>query len=91
MHNKSRQIFSSALLVSTISSFKSIENEDDVYIGKDCVKNFCEYLRKQAMKIINFKKKKMKLLTKEQPESYENAKICYIYQEKQIFERKKIS
>ena len=26
------------------------------------------------MKIINFKKKKMKLLTKEQRESYENAK-----------------
>ena len=38
------------------------------------------------MKIINFKKKKMKLLTKEQPESYENAKICYICQEK--FENK---
>ena len=34
------------------------------------------------MKIINFKKKKMKLLTKEQPESYENAKICYICEEK---------
>ena len=30
------------------------------------------------MKISNFKKKKMKLLTKEQQESYENAKICYI-------------
>ena len=30
------------------------------------------------MIIINFKKKKMKLLTKEQQESYENAKICYI-------------
>ena len=34
------------------------------------------------MKIINFKKKKIKLLTKEQQESYENAKICYIYKEK---------
>ena len=31
--------------------------------------------------IINFKKKKMKLLTKEQQESYENAKICYICKE----------
>ena len=72
--------------MSTISLFKGIENEDDVYIGKDYVKNFCEYLREQAMKIINFKKKKMKLLTKEQPESYENAKICYICQEK--FENK---
>ena len=29
------------------------------------------------MKIIHFKKKKI-LLTKEQEESYENAKICYI-------------
>ena len=30
------------------------------------------------MKIIEFKKKKMKLLIKGQQESYENAKICYI-------------
>ena len=34
------------------------------------------------MKIISFKKKKMKLLTKKQPESYENAKINYICKEK---------
>ena len=39
---------------------------------------FCEFLRDGAMEIINFKKKKMKLLTKEQQESYENAKMCYI-------------
>ena len=38
------------------------------------------------MKIINFKKEKMRLLTKEQQESYENAKICYICKEK--FENK---
>ena len=34
------------------------------------------------MKIINFKKEKMKLLTKEQQESCENAKIYYICKEK---------
>ena len=34
------------------------------------------------MNIINFKKKKMKLLTKGQQESYENSKICYICKEK---------
>ena len=34
------------------------------------------------MKIINFKKKKIKLLTKEQQESYKNAKICYICEKK---------
>ena len=42
------------------------------------MKKFCEFLRKHAMKIINFKKKKMKLLTKKQQGSYENAKISYI-------------
>ena len=38
------------------------------------------------MKMINFKKKKMKLLTKEQQESYKNAIICDICKEK--FENK---
>ena len=50
--------------MSTISPFKSIENKHDVHKGKDCIKLFCEYLREQAMKMINFKMKKMKLLTK---------------------------
>ena len=76
----------SGFSMSTISSFRSIENKHDVYRGKDCMKKFCEFLREHAMKIINFKKKKMKLLTKEQQESYENAKICYICKEK--FENK---
>ena len=64
--------------MSTISSFKSIENKHDVYRGKDCKKMFFESLREQAMKMINFKKKKMKLLTKKQQEFYKNAIICYI-------------
>ena len=72
--------------MSTISSFKSIENKHNVYRGKDCTKNFCETLREHAMKIRNFKKKKMKLLTKEDQKSYENPKICYICREK--FENK---
>ena len=56
--------------MSTISSFPSIENKHDIYRGKDCMKKICESLREQAMNIINFKKKKIKLLTKEQQESY---------------------
>ena len=68
--------------VSIISLFRSIESKHGVYRGKDCIKKFCESLREHAMKIINFKKKKMKLLTKKQQESYENAKICYICKEK---------
>ena len=50
------------------------------------MKTFCESFREQTLKIINFKNKKVNLLTKEQQESYENAKIYYICQEK--FENK---
>ena len=66
----------------SLSSFRSIENRHDVYRGKDSIKKFCESLRERAMKIINFKKIKMTLLTKQQQESYQNAKICYICKEK---------
>ena len=52
------------------------------------MKKCCECLREHAMNIINFKKKKIKLLTKEQQESYKNAKICYICKEK--FENKNV-
>ena len=55
--------------MSTISSFKNIENKHDVYRGKDYMKKFCDSLRKHALKILNFKKKKMMLLTKEMQES----------------------
>ena len=46
------------------------------------MKKFCEFLREHTMKIINFENKKMKLITKEQQESYKNAKICYICEQK---------
>ena len=46
------------------------------------MKKICDSLRKHTIKIINFKKKNMKLLTKEQQGSQENAKICYICKEK---------
>ena len=48
------------------SSFKSTKNKYGVYRDKDCMKKFCEYLREHGMKIINFKGKKMRLLTNEQ-------------------------
>ena len=79
---KLREHISSDFSISTISSFRNIENKHDVYGGKDCMKRFCEFLRGHSMKRINFKKKKMKLLTKEKQESYGNSKICYICKEK---------
>ena len=85
MYNRKEHI-PSGFPVSTISSFRSIENRHDVYRRKNCMEKLCEFLGEQAMEIINFKKNKMKLLTKEQQESNENAKICYICKEK--FENK---
>ena len=35
-----------AFPMSTILSFKSIENKHDTYRGKDCMKKFCKSLRK---------------------------------------------
>ena len=76
----------SGFSMSTISSFRGIENKHYAYRSKGCMKKFCESLRELAMKMINFKKKKMKLFTKEQQESYKNATSCYICNEK--FENK---
>ena len=63
--------------MSTLSSFRNIENiknNHDVYRGKDYIKDFYEFLREHAIKIINFQKKKVTLLTKKQNESYKNMK-----------------
>ena len=49
----------SRFTMSTISSFRSTENRHDVYRGKDFMKKFCEFLREHAVKISNFKKKKL--------------------------------
>ena len=60
----------------TILSFKCIENKRDVYKRKDCMK---EFLRQDAMKMINFKKK---ALAEKQQELCGNVKICFICYEK---------
>ena len=49
----------SSFSMSTISSFKGIDNKVNVYRGKHCMKNFCEFLREHALKIIIIKKKKL--------------------------------
>ena len=55
---KVSQHIPSSFSIFTISSFRSIENKHDVYIGKDCMRKFREFLREHAMKIINVKRKK---------------------------------
>ena len=59
--------------MSAIWTFDGIDNNCDIYRRKDCMKKFCEYLREHTMKIINFEKKKMILLTNEQQKLYEKT------------------
>ena len=42
------------------------------------MKKICESLREHAKKIIDFEKKKMLPLTKEELKSYQDTKVCYI-------------
>ena len=62
----------------TCYSFDKSKNERKYYRGEDCMKIFCEDLKDQAMKIINYEKKEMMPLTGEEKETHENQKICYI-------------
>ena len=64
--------------MSTLWAFDNMENKNTLNLGKDCMKKFCEYLRKHAKNIIDFEKKKMLPLTKEEIKSHQDTKICYI-------------
>ena len=59
--------------MSMILTFHGIENKNDVHRCEDCMKIFCE-----SMKKINFEKKEKILLTDELQESYEKRKTCCI-------------
>ena len=56
---------SSGLSMSAILSIKEIKNKHVSFSDEDCMKKFCECLKKYKTRIINFEEKKMKLLTTE--------------------------
>ena len=62
----------------THCSFNKSENTLNYYRGEDCMKKFCKDLREHATKIINYEKKDMITLTKNEEENYNNQKVCYI-------------
>ena len=53
----------------TRCSFDKKENKLNYYRGKDCIEKLCKKLKKRAMKIINYEKKEMIPLTKEEKKS----------------------
>ena len=58
--------------------FVPTKNKLDYYRGKNCMKNFCLDLKEYATKIINYEKKEMIQLTKEEKEIHNMQKVCYI-------------
>ena len=63
----------------TNCSFDATKIKLGCYKCEDCMEMFCKDLRDHAMKIINYEKKEMILLTDEENKSYEEQKVCYIY------------
>ena len=64
--------------MSTIWECDHIENKHTLYCGKDCRKKFSYSVRQHVKNIIDFKKKKILLLTKEELKSHQDTKVCHI-------------
>ena len=62
----------------THCSFDKSKNKLNYYRGEDCMEKFCKDSKEHATKIINYEKKDMIPLAKEEEESYNNQKVCYI-------------
>ena len=60
------------------SSFYATQNKFDCYRGKNYMKNFCLDLREHAAKIIDYEKKEMIPLTKEEKNWQNDQKTCYM-------------
>ena len=64
--------------MSTISAYDYIGNKNTLNRGKVCMKKCCETLREHAKSIIDFEKKKMLPLTKEELISHQDGRNCCI-------------
>ena len=65
--------------MSTIWAFNNIENNHTLCGREDCMKKFCSSLSEHATNILNFEKKKILLLIKEEVKLHQDARkscIC---------------
>ena len=75
---KINQHIPSGYSIYTNCSFDKSNNKLSYYRGEDCMKRFCKDLKDHASKIIDFKKKTMIPLTKEEEDNYNKENTCYI-------------
>ena len=62
----------------THCSFDKTKNRLDYYRGEDCMKNFCLDLKGHVTKIINYEKKEMIPLIKEEKNMHNDQRFCHI-------------
>ena len=60
-----------------ICSFDKKENKLYHYREKDCIENLCKKLKKEALELINYKKRDIIPLTQEENNRYNEQEICY--------------
>ena len=70
----------------TSCSFDEKENKLNYYRGKDCIEKVCKKLKKLATKIINYGKKEMIPLTKEEKKVLKHE-ACYICQKEFCYDK----
>ena len=75
---KINQHIPSGYSIYTNCSFDKANNKLSYYRGEDCMKRFCKDLKNHATKIIDFKKKTMIPLTKEEEDNYNKEITCHI-------------
>ena len=75
---KINKLTPSGYSIFTSCSFDESKNKLNYYRGKDCMKKFCKDLKEHATRIINFEKKKIIPLTKEEKINYNDQQIRYI-------------
>ena len=68
----------SSYSIFTSCSFDESKNKFSYYRGKDCMKKFCKDLKEHATRILNYEKKKIIPLTKEEKINYNDQQVCYI-------------
>ena len=74
---KINQHIPSGYSIYTSCSFDKYNNKLSYYRGEDCMRRFCKDLKDHAIKIIDFKKKDMIPLTKEEKDN-NKENICHI-------------
>ena len=76
---KINQHFPSGYSIFTNCSFdKSYNNHISHYRGEDCMKRFCKDLKDHATRIVDFKRKFIIPLTKDEEDSYDKKNTCHI-------------